>query len=85
MVRTQTMLHDENYKRARLCRQAAARFDADTAARLADLLAPVAEPERLAEVGDWLVRSDTAAEFHRPSRSRRTRLIACRSTVLPVP
>ena len=29
----------------------------------AELLAPVADPERLAEVGDWLVRSDTAAEF----------------------
>ena len=50
-------------QRALLCRQAAARFDADTAARLADLLAPVADPERLAEVGDWLVRCDTAAEF----------------------
>ena len=42
---------------------AAARFDADTAARLADLLAPIADPERLAEVGDWLVRCDSAAAF----------------------
>ena len=50
-------------QRALLCRQAAARFDADTAARLADLLAPMADPERLAEIGDWLVRCDTAAEF----------------------
>ncbi len=50
-------------QRALLCRQAAARFDADTAARLADLLAPIADPERLAEVGDWLVRCDTPAEF----------------------
>ena len=50
-------------QRALLCRQAAARFDADTAARLGDLLASVADPERLAEVGDWLVRCDTAAEF----------------------
>ena len=46
-----------------VCRQAAARFDADTAARLAELLAPIADPERLAEIGDWLVRCDTAAEF----------------------
>ena len=38
-------------------------FDAGTAARLADALAPIADPERLAEVGDWLVRCDTAAEF----------------------
>jgi len=50
-------------QRALLCRLAAARFDADTAARLADLLAPIADPERLAEVGDWLVRCDTAAAF----------------------
>ena len=42
---------------------AAARFDADTAARLADLLASIGDPERLAEIGDWLVRCDTAAEF----------------------
>ena len=50
-------------QQAMLCRLAAARFDADTAARLADLLAPVADPARLAEVGDWLVRCNTAAEF----------------------
>ena len=50
-------------QRALLCRMAAARFDADAAARLADLLAPIADPERLAEVGDWLVRCETAAAF----------------------
>ena len=50
-------------QRALLCRLAAARFDADTATRLADLLAPIVDPERLAEVGDWLVRCDTAAAF----------------------
>ena len=50
-------------QRALLCRMAAARFDADTAARLADVLAPIADPERLAEIGDWLVRCDTAAGF----------------------
>ena len=37
--------------------------DAATAARLAELLAPVADPERLAEVGDRLVCFATAAEF----------------------
>ena len=42
---------------------ATARFDAETAARLADLLAPIADPERLAEVGDRLVRCDSAAAF----------------------
>ena len=50
-------------QRALPCRQAAARFDADAAARLADLLAPIVDPERLAEVGDWLVRCETAAAF----------------------
>ena len=56
-------LHSGCRPGALLCRQAAARFDADAAARLADLLAPIADPERLAEVGDWLVRCDTAAAF----------------------
>ena len=50
-------------QRALLCRQAAARFGADTAARLSDVLAPIADPERLAEIGDWLVRCDIGAEF----------------------
>ena len=50
-------------QRSLLCRLAAARFDTDTAARLADLLAPITDPERLAEIGDWLVRCDSAAEF----------------------
>ena len=50
-------------QRALLCRQAAARYDGDAAARLADLLAPIADPERLADVGDWLVRCETAAAF----------------------
>ena len=50
-------------QRALLCRQAAARFGAETAARLADVLAPIADPDRLAEIGDWLVRCDTAAGF----------------------
>ncbi len=51
------------HQRALLCRQAAARFGDDTAARLAEVLAPIADPERLAEIGDWLVRCDTAAGF----------------------
>ena len=61
--REQGLTQGVDQQRALLCRQAAARFDADTAARLADLLAPIADPERLAEVGDWLVRCDTAAAF----------------------
>ena len=50
-------------QRALLCRMAAARFGADTAARLADVLAPIADPERLAEIGEWLGSCDTADGF----------------------
>lgn len=42
-------------QRALLCRQASRRFGAETAERLADLLAGVDDPARLAEVGDWIV------------------------------
>ena len=58
-------------QRALLCRQAAARFGADTAARLTDVLAPITDPDRLAEIGDWLVRCDTGAEFLRRGRTAR--------------
>ena len=61
--REQGLTQGVDQQRALLCRLAAARFDADAAARLADLLAPIADPERLAEVGDWLVRCDTASAF----------------------
>ena len=50
-------------QRALLCRMATARFGTDTATRLADVLAPIADPERLAEIGEWLGSCDTAAEF----------------------
>ena len=60
-------------QRALLCRMAAARFGASTAVRLATILAPIVNPARLAEVGDWLVRCDTGGEFlsrvDPPSRS----------------
>lgn len=42
---------------------AALRFGPDTAARLAEVLASVADPERLAAVGERLVSCDTGAEF----------------------
>jgi hypothetical protein len=50
-------------QRALLCRMAAARFDEETAARLAGVLAAISDPARLAEVGEWLVRCETGAEF----------------------
>ena len=49
--------------RALLCRQAARKFDADAARRLAAVLAEVADPERLAQVGDWIIECGTAAEL----------------------
>ena len=61
--REQGLTEGVDQQRALLCRLAEARFDATTAARLAELLAQVADPERLAEVGDRLVRCATAAEF----------------------
>ena len=50
-------------ERALLCRQAAARFGTDTAERLSGVLAGIADPERLAEVGEWLVRCETGEAF----------------------
>ncbi len=50
-------------QRALLCRMAAGRFGDDAAARLTDVLAPITDPDRLAEIGDWLVRCDTGTEF----------------------
>ena len=51
------------HERALLCRQAAARFGAETAERLANLVARIGDAEDLAEVGDQLVRCDSGGEF----------------------
>ena len=51
------------HERELLRRQAALRFGAGTAERLAEGLAGVADPERLAEVGEWLVRCGTGREL----------------------
>ena len=50
-------------QRALLCRQAARRFDAGTAERLAELLANVDDPARLADVGGWLVDCTSGSEL----------------------
>ena len=50
-------------ERALLVRQAARRFDAGTAQRLAGLLARIDAPERLVEVGDRVVDCATGAEL----------------------
>ena len=60
-------------ERALLRRQAARKFDDDAARRLAAVLAEVAEPERLAEVGDWIIECGTGAElFARVMDARRS-------------
>ena len=51
------------HERALLRRQAASRFGAATAEGVSGTLARIADPERLAEVGEWLVRCDTGEEF----------------------
>ena len=51
------------HERALLRRMAVLRFGAATAERLEEALAGVADPERLAEVGEWLVRCETGEEL----------------------
>ena len=51
------------HERVLLCRMAATRFGPDTGARLRALLASVADPGYLADVGDSLVRCNSADEF----------------------
>ena len=51
------------HERSLLCRMAASRFGAGTAERLSVILPHISEPERLAEIGEWLVRCDTGAEL----------------------
>ena len=50
-------------ERRLLCRQAARKFDAGAAARLATALSDVADPERLAQVGEWIIECETAADL----------------------
>ncbi len=50
-------------QRALLFRLATTRFGPETAGRLSEVLARVADPELLAEAGEWLVRCDTGAEL----------------------
>ena len=56
-------------ERALLCRQAGRKFGAETGERLSGLLAGLSDPERLAEVGDWIIECATKAELF--DRARR--------------
>ena len=51
------------HERALLCRMAALRFGAETSERLAALLANIADPDQLADIGDRLVQCHAADEF----------------------
>ena len=51
------------HERALLCRMAASRFGADTSEHLSAALAEITDQNRLADIGDWLVRCDTGEEF----------------------
>ena len=50
-------------ERALLCRQAGRKFDAGAAEGLAAALAGVTDPDRLAQVGDWIIECVTAADL----------------------
>ena len=50
-------------ERALLVRQAARRFGAGTAERLSALLPRIDDPDRLAEVADWIVDCATGADL----------------------
>ena len=50
-------------ERARLCRQAARKFGGDASERLATELAGVTDPDRLGQVGDWIIECATVAEL----------------------
>ena len=59
-------------ERALLCRLASRRFGAETGERLSGLVARLADPERLAEVGDWVIECGTGTELlARAERSAR--------------
>ena len=50
-------------ERALLCRQASQKFGAETGERLSGQLARLTDPERLAEVGGWIIECRTGADL----------------------
>ena len=59
-------------RRALMRRQAARKFDAETAERLSEVLDGLANAERLAEVGEWIIECETGDELlDRVERARR--------------
>ena len=68
------------HERALLRRMTALRFGADTAERLEEVLAGIADPERLAEAGEWLVRCETGDELLARVEEVRRRTNGCGSS-----
>ncbi len=62
-IRAEERVQARAEERKRLCRQAALRFEPDTAERLASLIAGVDEAGLLADVADWIVVCDTGGEL----------------------
>ena len=52
-----------DHERELLRRQAALRFGVDTAEPLSGMLDGITDPDRLAEVGEWIVRCNAESEF----------------------
>ncbi len=50
-------------ERARLCQMAGRKFGRRVAERLSAQIDGVTDPDRLAEVGDWIIDCGTEAEF----------------------
>ena len=61
--REQGLKQGIEHERALLCRMTASRFGADTSEHLSAALAEITDQNRLADIGDWLVRCDTGEEF----------------------
>ena len=55
-------------ERALLCRMTKRKFDAETAEALSGLLDGVTDPDRLTEVGEWIIECDTEADLLRRAR-----------------
>ena len=63
MGREQGLERGRAEERALPCRQAGWKFDAETTERLSGLPERLSNPERLAEVGDWIIECRTGAEL----------------------
>ena len=61
--REQGIEQGRSEERRRLCRQAALKFTPETAPRLSVLLERLTDPERLVDVGDWIIECKTEDEL----------------------